>query len=163
MLYLPEIWQEAYARIYSNKGAMTKGIDDNTLDGMSFQRIDGIIKSLKEETYQPTPVRRIYIPKRSGKLRPLGIPSGDDKLVQEVVRIILERIYEPVFLETSHGFRTGKSCHTALKQVQKMWTGTKWFIEFDIKGFFDNMKHDIMIQLLEKKIDPTFRSYESQK
>jgi RNA-directed DNA polymerase len=120
---------------------------------MSFQRIDGIIESLKEETYQPTPVRRIYIPKRSGKLRPLGIPSGDDKLVQEVVRTILERIYEPVFLDTSHGFRTGKSCHTALKQVQKTWTGIKWFIEFDIKGFFDNMKHDIMIQLLEKKID----------
>jgi RNA-directed DNA polymerase len=149
----PEIWQEAYARIYSNKGAMTKGSNDNTLDGMSFQRIDSIIKSLKEETYQPTPVRRIYIPKRSGKLRPLGIPSGDDKLVQEVVRIILERIYEPVFLDTSHGFRTGRSCHTALKQIQKTWTGIKWFIEFDIKGFFDNMKHDIMIQLLEKKID----------
>ncbi len=153
MLYLPEIWLEAYARIYSNKGAMTKGINDNTLDGTSFQRLDGIIESLKEETYQPTPVRRIYIPKRSGKLRPLGIPSGDDKLVQEVIRIILERIYEPVFLDTSHGFRIGKSCHTALKQVQKTWTGIKWLIEFDIKGFFDNMSHDIMIHLLEKKID----------
>jgi RNA-directed DNA polymerase len=153
MLYLPEIWQEAYARIYSNKGAMTKGINDNTLDGMSFQRIDGIIQALKEETYQPTPVRRIYIPKRSGKLRPLGIPSGDDKLVQEVVRITLERIYEPVFSDTSHGFRAGRSCHTALKQIQKAWSGVKWFIEFDIKGFFDNMSHDTMTHRLEKKID----------
>ncbi len=153
IMYLDEIWQEAYARIYSNKGAMTKGIDDNTLDGMSFQRIDGIIQSLKGETYQPTPVRRVYIPKRSGKLRPLGIPSGSDKLVQEVVRIILERIYEPIFKDTFHGFRTGRSCHTALKQIQRTWTGVEWFIEFDIKGFFDNMNHEIMIQLLGKKID----------
>ncbi|MBI1924972.1 hypothetical protein HYR99_12085 [Candidatus Poribacteria bacterium] len=153
MLYLPEIWQEAYARIYSNKGAITKGVNENTLDGMSFQRIENIIKTLKEETYKPTPAKRVYIPKRSGKLRPLGIPTGDDKLVQEVVRIILERIYEPVFLDESHGFRTERSCHTALEQIQRNWTGVKWFIEFDIKGFFDNMNHDIMTQLLEKKID----------
>ncbi|MBI1925535.1 hypothetical protein HYR99_14940 [Candidatus Poribacteria bacterium] len=148
-----EIWQEAYSRIYSNTGAMTKGINDNTLDGMSFQRIEGIIQSLKEETYQPTPVRRIHIPKRSGKLRPLGIPSGDDKLVQEVARTLLERVYEPVFLDTSHGFRTGRSCHTALKPIQNAWSGVKWFIEFDIKGFFDKMNHDLMIHLLEEKID----------
>jgi len=149
----PDIWYEAYANIYSNKGAMTKGIDDNTLDGMSKERISNLIDSIKEGTYEPQPVKRVYIPKKDGKLRPLGIPSGDDKLVQEVIRIMLERIYEPVFHDTSHGFRPAKSCHTALEQVQKTWTGVKWFVEFDIKGFFDNMSHEILIQLLEKKID----------
>lgn len=133
----PEIWYEAYANIYSNKGAMTRGIDEDTLDGMSKERINNIINPLKEETYKPKPVRRVYIPKKDGKKRPLGVPSGDDKLVQEVVRIILERIYEPIFSDNSHGFRKGKSCHTALEQIQKTWTGVKWFIEFDIKGFFD--------------------------
>jgi group II intron reverse transcriptase/maturase len=157
MTYLPELWYKAYANIYSNKGAMTKGIDDDTLDGMSKERINRIISSLSEGTYKPKPVRRTYIPKKSGKLRPLGIPSGDDKLVQEVIRIILERIYEPIFSSHSHGFRTHRSCHTALKQVEKTWTGTKWILEFDILGFFDNMNHDIMVQILEKKIkDPRF-------
>ena len=79
MLYIPEIWYEAYANIYSNKGAMTAGTDDDTLDGMSHRRIKRIIKSLQEGTYKPKPVRRVYIPKRNGKLRPLGIPSGTDK------------------------------------------------------------------------------------
>lgn len=153
IMHLDEIWYEAYANIYANKGAMTKGIDDNTLDGMSKERITEIINSLKEGTYKPKPVRRVYIPKKDGKERPLGVPSGDDKLVQEVTRIILERIYEPVFHDNSHGFRKDKSCHTALKQVQRTWTGVKWFVEFDIKGFFDNMNHEIMVKLLEKKID----------
>jgi RNA-directed DNA polymerase len=153
MLYIPEIWYEAYANIYSNKGAMTAGIDDDTLDGMSHRRINRIIKSLQEGTYKPKPVRRVYIPKRNGKLRPLGIPSGTDKMVQEVCKTILERVYESVFSDYSHGFRPNRSCHRALEQVKRLWTGTKWFIEFDIKGFFDNMDHDTMIDLLEKKID----------
>ena len=153
MLYIPEIWYEAYANIYSNRGAMTAGGDDDTLDGMSHRRIKRIIKSLQEGTYKPRPVRRVYIPKRNGKLRPLGIPSGTDKMVQEVCKTILERIYEPIFSDYSHGFRPKRSCHTALEQVKKLGGGTKWFIEFDIKGFFDNMDHNIMIGLLEKKID----------
>ena len=110
---LPEIWYEAYANIYSNKGAMTAGIDDDTLDGMSKERIEEIIRSLREGTYKPKPVRRVYIPKREGKLRPLGIPSGIDKMVQQVVKIILERIYEPIFLDSSHGFRPNRSCHAS--------------------------------------------------
>ena len=153
IMHQEDIWYEAYANIYSNKGAMTKGIDDNTLDGMSQERITDIISRLKEGTYRPKPVKRVYIPKKNGKLRPLGIPSGDDKLVQEVIRIIIERIYEPVYYDESHGFRKGKSCHTALEQVQKTWSGMYWYVEFDIKGFFDNMSHEILIQLLEKKID----------
>ena len=155
VMNIREIWYEAYANIYSNKGAMTEGIDEDTLDGMSHKRIDKIIKNLREETYTCKPVRRVYIPKRNGELRPLGIPSGTGKMVQGVCKTILERIYEPIFSDYSHGFRPSKSCHTALEQVKKLWTGTKWFIELDIKGFFDNMSHKIMIGLLEKKIDDT--------
>ena len=154
LMYMPELWYEAYANIYSNKGAITKGINENTLDGFSKERVEKIIASLKEEKYRFSPVRRAYIPKRKGnKKRPLGVPTGDDKLTQEVVRILLERIYEPIFTKNSHGFRPKRSCHTALERIQKDWAGTKYFIEFDISGFFDNMSHEILVQLLEKKID----------
>lgn len=150
-----EIWYEAYARIYSNKGAVTKGVTDNTLDGFSKERVEKIIRKLKEKTYRFTPARRVYIPKRNGKKRPLGIPTGDDKLVGEVARILLQRIYEPIFSSDSHGFRPHRSCHTALEEIHKVWKGTKWFIEFDIKGFFSNMAHEVLIKTLEKKIDDT--------
>jgi RNA-directed DNA polymerase len=149
----PEIWQLAYANTYSNKGAMTKGVDDDTLDGMSLERIQEIITTIKADTYRPKPVRRAYIPKRDGKKRPLGVPSGNDKLVQAVIKILLQQIYEPIFSENSHGFRPEKSCHTALKTIQNRWTGMDWFIEFDIKGCFDNIKHDVLIRFLEDKID----------
>ena len=149
-----EIWFEAYANIYSNQGAITKGINNNTLDGFSEERIEGIMEQLKQKRYRFTPVKRVYIPKRnSSKKRPLGVPTGDDKLVQEVARILLERIYEPIFSDNSHGFRPNRSCHTALEQVQKKWTAIKWFIEFDIKSFFDSMSQEVMVSLLEKKID----------
>jgi RNA-directed DNA polymerase len=153
VMCIPEIWKLAYANIYSNKGAMTQGIDDDTLDGMSVERMEAIITALREGTYKPKPVRRVYIPKKDGKKRPLGVPSGDDKLVQAVIKIILNQIYEPIFHDTSHGFRPSKSCHTALKEVKHTWKGIKWFIEFDIKGCFDNIKHDILIELLEQKVD----------
>lgn len=154
LMYMPEIWYEAYANIYSNEGAITKGVNENTLDGFSRERVERIITALREEKYRFTPVRRVYIPKRTGnKQRPLGVPTGDDKLLQEVSRIILERIYEPIFSGNSHGFRPGRSCHTALEQIRQHWTGIKWFIEFDIEGFFSNMDHEIMVKLLEKKID----------
>lgn len=150
----PEVlWKQAYANIYSNKGAITKGVDRNTLDGFSEERVNHLIGLLARREYCPKPVRRTYIPKKNGKLRPLGIPTGDDKLVQEVVRILLEQIYEPIFSENSHGFRPGKSCHSALRQVKNVWNGTKWIIEFYIKGFFDNINHNKMIEFLEKKID----------
>ena len=153
MMRLDEIWYLGYARIYANFGALTKGIDKITLDGFSAERIHNLISDLKAGTYRPNPVRRVYIPKRDGGKRPLGVPSGDDKLVQAVSQILLEQVYDPIFHDTSHGFRPQRSCHTALEQIKKQWTGTKWLIEFDIKSFFDNMDHDIMIQLLEKKID----------
>ena len=149
-----EICFEAYANIYSNQGAITKGVNDNTLDGFSEERIEGIMEQLRQKRYRYAPVKRVYIPKRnSSKKRPLGVPTGDDKLVQEVTRILLERIYEPIFSEYSHGFRPNRSCHTALEQVRKKWTGIKWFIEFDLRSFFDSMSHEVMFSLLEKRID----------
>lgn len=134
LLYNEEMYLTAYQNIYSNDGSMTKGTDNKTVDGMSMERIQKIILSLKDESYQPQPARRTYIPKKNGKMRPLGIPSFDDKLLQEVIKMILEAIYEGYFEHTSHGFRPNRSCHTALTKIQKTFTGVKWFIEGDINA-----------------------------
>jgi len=149
----PILWHEAYANIYSNDGATTKGVDGGSLDGFSEQRVASIIARLKDGSYRFHPVRRVYVPKKNGKKRPLGISSGDDKLVQEVVRIILERIFEPVFEDSSHGFRPGRSPHTALQQMEHQWTAVKWIIDMDIQSYFDTINHDLLIVLLEKKIE----------
>lgn len=151
-LYNRELFLLAYQNIYASQGNMTKGTDGKTIDAMSLNRIDGIIASLKNESYQPQPSRRTYIPKKNGKMRPLGIPSFDDKLVQECVRLLLEAVYEGSFAKTSHGFRPNHSCHTALAQIQVCFTGVKWFVEGDIKGFFDNINHDIMVDILAERI-----------
>ncbi|MGA2333199.1 MAG: reverse transcriptase domain-containing protein, partial [Syntrophales bacterium] len=128
----PELWIRAYAKIYPNKGAITRGVDGTTMDGFSDERAISIIKLLKEGRYRFKPVRRTYIPKANGKMRPLGISSGDDKLVEEVMRIVLEQIYEPIFCDSSHGFRPKRSCHTALTAIQRTWTSVKWIIDMDI-------------------------------
>ncbi len=154
-LYNPEFYYLAFKNIYANKGAMTPGMDGVTLDCFSDKRITRIIESLKTHNYQPKPARREYIPKKSNpkKKRPLGIPSGDDKLIQEVVRMLLESIYEPTFSKSSHGFRPKRSCHTALKQIQNTFTGTHWFVEGDIEACFDSFDHHVMIDLLRRRID----------
>ncbi len=149
----PCLWMQAYSKIYANKGATTPGIDGKTLDGFSKERVGYLIEQLKQDHYRFKPAKRIYIPKANGKQRPLGIPSGDDKLVAEVVRMILERIYEPIFCKNAHGFRPGKSCHTALRDIQHQWTGMKWIIDMDVQSFFDNIDHAILISLLKNKID----------
>jgi RNA-directed DNA polymerase len=150
----PEVlWKQAYANLYANKGAVTKGVNNNTLDGFSEERVKHLIRMLNAKEYRFTPARRTYIPKKNGKMRPLGLPTGDDKLVQEVVRILLEQIYEPCFSKHSHGFRPQRSCHTALKHVKHNWTGVRWIIEFDIKSFFDNINHQKLVEMLEKKIN----------
>jgi group II intron reverse transcriptase/maturase len=138
--------------LYANNGAGTKGIDDDTADGFSEEKIANIIKTLSDGTYQPKPVRRTYIQKQNGKMRPLGIPTFTDKLVQEILRMVLEAVYEPVFLNCSHGFRPNKSCHTALKDVKHQFPGTRWFIEGDIKGCFDNINHCALISFINNKI-----------
>jgi group II intron reverse transcriptase/maturase len=153
LLESPELWQAAYAKIHTNKGAMTRGVDGTTMDGYSEERVANMIALLKDGRYAFKPVRRVYIPKANGKRRPLGLPSGDDKLVQEVTRGLLARIYEPIFSDWSHGFRPQRSCHTALQHVQRLWDGVKWLVEVDIQGFYDNIDHDIMIRLLQQKID----------
>lgn len=152
ILYNKDMYAVAYQRIAPKQGNMTAGTDGKTIDGMSIERIDRLIESLKDESYQPKPSRREYIPKKNGKMRPLGIPSIEDKLLQEVVRMILEAIYEGQFSDCSHGFRPQRSCHTAMEQISKSFCGAKWYIEGDIKGFFDNINHDVMIKILEKRI-----------
>lgn len=151
-LYNSKFYLEAYQKIYANEGNMTEGVDGKTIDDMNLKRIDNLIEKLRNESYQPKPVRRTYIPKKNGKKRPLGIPTFDDKLVQEVVRRILEAIYEPKFSEKSHAFRPKRSCHTALMQIREGFKGTRWFIEGDIKSFFDNIEHHTMIRILRKTI-----------
>lgn len=151
-LYNQELFLQAYQNIYASQGNMTAGTDGQTIDAMSLERINRLIETLKDESYQPKPSRRTYIPKKNGKTRPLGIPSIDDKLVQEVVRMLLESIYENSFEDNSHGFRPNKSCHTALRMIQNRFVRCKWFVEGDIKGFFDNIDHNVMINILRKRI-----------
>jgi group II intron reverse transcriptase/maturase len=153
LLENPLLWNEAYANIYANDGATTPGTDGTTLDGFSQRRVEAIIRRLKDGSYRFQPARRTYVPKKNGKKRPLGISSGDDKLVQEVVRIILERIYEPIFEECSHGFRPGRSPHTALEQIGNQWGSIKWMVDMDIRSYFDTIPHELLVKLLKKKIE----------
>ena len=148
----PDIYYLAYEHLYANNGAATKGVNDDTADGFSEKKVMAIIQSLKDGTYRPSPVRRTYIPKKNGKLRPLGIPTFTDKLVQEVLRMILEAVYEPIFLPSSHGFRPNRSCHTALKDIKHGYPGVRWFVEGDIKGFFDHIDHGELTALVYEKV-----------
>lgn len=147
-----DVYRMAYKNLYANKGAATKGTDNDTADSFSQEYIDTIIMELSSGTYEPKPVRRTYRKKKNGKLRPLGIPSFKDKIVQDIIRMYLEAIYEPIFSDRSHGFRPGKSCHTALTQITKGFNGIKWFIEGDIKGCFDNIDHDVLLSILTRKV-----------
>ena len=151
-LFNQDLFLQAYQNIYANPGNMTAGADGQTIDAMSIARINRLISSLKTEQYHPYPSRRTYIPKKNGKMRPLGIPSVDDKLVQECVRMLLEAIYEDSFEDTSHGFRPDRSCHTALLSLQNRFVRCRWFVEGDIKGFFDHIDHKVLMNLLRKRI-----------
>ena len=152
LLYNRNLYLRAYGRIYSNQGATTKGVTAETMDGMSLAKIDRIIEALRYERFRWTPVRRVNIPKPNGQTRALGIPTGPDKLLQEVIRMILEAYYEPQFSDHSHGFRPVRGCHTALSEVARTWTGTRWFVEGDIKGCFDNIDHDVLLSVLGEKL-----------
>jgi len=151
-LFNPELYLNAYGRLYKNAGAMTRGATEETVDGMSMEKIQDIIGLLRNEQYQWTPVRRVLIPKKNGKTRPLGIPSWSDKMLQEVMRSLMNAYYEPQFSPNSHGFRPDRGCHTALGDVYFTWKGTKWFIEGDIKGCFDNIDHMILLSIIKDKI-----------
>jgi retron-type reverse transcriptase len=149
-----ELFLISYANRYSNKGALTPGTDpQDTVDEMSLKRIDAILKRLGEGTYRWKPVRRTYIEKRhSTKLRPVGMPSWNDKLVQDVIKMVLEAYYEPQFRDSSHGFRPGRGCHTALADVYYTWKGIKWFIEGDIKGCFDSIDDEKLLEIIGKQV-----------
>lgn len=151
-LFNPQLYLLAYGRIYSNEGAMTPGTTQETGDGMSMGKIERIIDAMRHERYRFSPVRRIFIPKKNGKLRPLGLPTWSDKLVGEVVRLLLEAYYEPQFSRHSHGYRPGRGCHTALRDVTETWTGTTWFIEGDISDCFGSLDHEVMIGMLAEKL-----------
>ena len=148
----PDVYFVAYQSLYANSGAATKGVNEDTADGFSEDYVQRLIEMLKDESYRPSPVRRTYIDKGNGKMRPLGIPTFTDKLVQEAMRMILEAIYEPQFSNCSHGFRPERSCHTALTQVKHDFTGIRWFVEGDIKGCFDNINHAVLVNIIGKKI-----------
>jgi group II intron reverse transcriptase/maturase len=152
-LYNRDLYLCAYGKLYRNEGALTPGTTAETVDGMTLAKIDVIIETLRQERYRWTPVRRTYIPKRSGdKLRPLGMPSWSDKLLQEVIRQLLEAYYEPQFSTHSHGFRAGRGCHTALQDITSHWRGVKWLIEGDICSFYDRIDHAVLLNILREKI-----------
>jgi group II intron reverse transcriptase/maturase len=152
-LFNPALFLMAYGRIYANDGAMTPGPCGETADGMSLAKIGRIIDALRHERYRFQPVKRVYIPKKNGRrLRPLGLPSWSDKIVGEVVRILLEAYYEPQFSGRSHGFRPGRGCHTALTEVAETWKGTTWFIEGDIADCFGSLDHSVLLGIIGGKI-----------
>jgi group II intron reverse transcriptase/maturase len=147
-----DLYLLAYGNIYSNQGAMTPGVSEETADGMSEEKIEQVIGLMRQERYRFSPARRVYIPKKNGKLRPLGMPTWSDKLVGEVVRLLLEAFYDPQFPDSSHGFRKSRGCHTALREIGNTWTGTTWFIEGDISDCFGSLDHDILLGILAEKI-----------
>ena len=151
-LFNPDLYLRAYGRLSKNAGALTEGVTDETVDGMSPEKIGAIIDELRRERFRWSPVRRVYIPKSNGTMRPLGVPTWRDKLLQEVMRSLLEAYYEPQFSAHSHGFRPGMGCGTALQDIARNWKGVKWFIEGDIKGCFDNIDHRVLLAILREKI-----------
>ena len=152
-LYNPQLYLHAYGRISQNAGAMTPGVTAETVDGMSLAKIASLIEDVRHERYRWKPVRRVYIEKKhSTKKRPLGIPTWSDKLLQEVIRLILEAYYEPQFSRYSHGFRPQRGCHTALREIYHRWVGTKWFIEGDIAACFDSLNHQVLVSILRENI-----------
>ena len=151
-MFNKDLYLMAYGNIYSNHGAMTPGASGETADGMSEAKIEQIIGLMRSEKYRFSPARRVYIPKKNGKLRPLGVPPWSDKLVGEVVRMLLEALYDPQFSDSSHGFRRSRGCHTALREIDAAWTGTTWFIEGDISDCFGSLDHEILLRILAEKI-----------
>ncbi len=155
LLYNKELFLIAYKNIYANNGAMTKGVNRETVDGMSQTRIDRIIDQLRKETYRFAPVRREYIKKKnSKKRRPLGLPTWSDKLLQEVIRLILNAYFDSQFSDASHGFRPNRGCHTALDAIRSKngWKSVRWFVEGDIRDCFGSINHDILLGALAEKI-----------
>ena len=137
-LFNRNLYLTAYGKIYRNAGATTKGVTSETVDAMSLHKIKDIIGALRLERYQWQPARRTYIAKRNGKKRPLGLPVWSDKLLAEVIRLILDAYYDVQFSSHSHGFRQERGCHTALQEIYHTWGNATWIIEGDISDCFDH-------------------------
>src|SRR5262245_48764641 len=151
-LFNPELFLYAYSRLYRNPGSMTPGSTSETVDGMSLERIHGLIEELRFERYRWTPVRRTHIPREGQEPRAVGVPSWSDRLLQEAMRLILEAYYEPQFSDHSHGFRPGRGCHTALRELYYHWRSTTWFLKADIRGCFEGVDHTILLSILRERI-----------
>src|SRR5260370_21377240 len=151
-LFNKHLYLTAYGKIYRNTGATTKGVNEETVDAMSLEKIDAIIKALRTERYQWHTARRVYILKRNGKKRPLGLPVWSDKLLAEVIRLILDAYYDVQFSDHSHGFREGRGCHTALQEIYHTWGSATWIIEGDISDCFGSLSHELILSALSEKI-----------
>lgn len=151
-LFNPDFYLLAYANISNKEGNLTAGTDQVTIDGFNMKLVEKLIDEMKTETYRPKALRSVSVPKKNGLRRTIGIPTFRDKLVQEVVRLILQAIYEPSFLDSSHGFRPGRSCHTALVQIKTTCKGTNWAIEGDIKAFFERISFEKLLEILARRI-----------
>ncbi len=143
---------EAWRRILGNRGSHTAGIDHETVDDIDYSRIVALSERLRAGTYRPKPVRRVYIPKGNGKLRPLGIPTIEDRIVQQALRMVLEPIFEADFHDCSHGFRKHRSTHTALHRVAVAYPRTSWIVEGDIVGCFDNIPHEKLVSAVSRRM-----------
>jgi len=151
-LFNRELYLKAYGRIYRNNGAMTRGITAEVADGMSLEKIEAIIDALRHERYRWKPARRVWIPKKNGKQRPLGVTTWSDKLVAEAVRLILNAYFDVQFSDHSYGFREGRGCGDALRDIYHTWKGCAWIIEGDISDCFGSLSHDLLISVLSEKI-----------
>lgn len=151
-LFNRNLYLTAYGKIYRNAGSTTKGVTDETVDAMSLDKIEGIIQLLRTEGYEWQPAKRVYILKRNGKKRPLGLPVWSDKLLAEVIRLILNAFYDGQFSEHSHGLREGRGCHTAFQEIYHTWDGVTWIIEGDISACFGSLDHDLLVSTLSEKI-----------
>ncbi len=145
-LFNRNLYLSAYGKVYRNAGALTPGITDETADAMSLEKIDTLIEALRSERYQWQPARRTYVPKKNGKKRPLGMSVWSDKLLAEVIRMILDAYFDVQFSNHLHGFRSGRGCHTALQDIAHNWGGTTWMIEGDIADCFGSLSHDLLIE-----------------
>lgn len=153
LMKLPELWYAAYQKLNTNKGSNTPGIDGKTFHGVGKAHLDRLRERVLKGNFHWNPIRRIYMPKADGKkFRPLGIPSRDDRIVQEVIRMIIEPIFELSFSDHSHGFRPLRSCHTALRTFYTKSKSSSWFIEGDISKCFDEIDHKKLMKLIKLRI-----------
>jgi group II intron reverse transcriptase/maturase len=151
--------KECYCQLDRDRASGIDGVTWKEYGQNLDENLKGLVARMKAKRYKPQPARRVYIPKDEHSVRPLGLPSLEDKIVQKAMVCILEAIYEADFLDCSYGFRPGRSCHQAINAVDKtiMTRPINHVVDADIKGFFDNVSHEWMVKFLQVRIkDPSF-------